>query len=122
VALHTTPENFRAEISRHMLVRKHIAEVCRLHPNQLTNYINGNIPLPGWAAHNIGKAINELTTLRLFDVSMELDYIVPVKGRPANRTRQLGQGLEPYVSKQRRRNERKRKLRERAALARELGV
>lgn len=103
MALHVTPENIRAEISRHLLVRRDIADEIQMNPRQLTNYVNGTTPLPGWAAHNLGLAINILTGMRIFDIDPELGYLRPKLGRPPLRTRQWGMGLEPYESKRKKR-------------------
>jgi hypothetical protein len=77
-----TPENFRAEIARHYLDRASICQHNGMHPNELSMYINGVRPLTGWAAHNIGYAINRATDMMIFDVDMSKGAIKATRGRP----------------------------------------
>jgi hypothetical protein len=77
-----TPENLRAEISRHMLDRQSICDQIGMHVNSLSMYVNGIRPIPGWAAHNLGWAINTVTGLLLFDVDMQIGPLEPPRGRP----------------------------------------
>lgn len=102
MALHPTPENFRAQIAKNMLSRGAVCDIIGMNRNQLTNYINGNIPLTGWAAHNIGYGINMATSSRLFSVDESLGLITPRPGRPAG-IRSDSPSLELYQRKRRRR-------------------
>lgn len=103
MALAPTPENFRAEIARHMLIRKQIGEAIGMRSNRVVDYVNGVLPLTGWAAHNIGLGINEMTGLRVFDVDEEKGFIRPKRGRPARLRSGSGIGLDPYVARSKRR-------------------
>lgn len=107
MALACTPENFRAEIGRHLLTRRVVSEVIGLTPNRFTDYVNGTKPMPDWAAHNIGWAINSVTGLRLFGVDQSLGVIKPKRGRPVTNGEGMGLGLDPYVSRSRRRYRRR---------------
>jgi len=87
-----------------MIIRKEVADLISMHPNLLTNFVNGNKPLTAWAAHNIGLGINHVTGMRLFEVQDELGIMIPSKGRPP-KLGFRGYGLKPYtpVKKRRRR-------------------
>lgn len=78
-----TPENLRAEISRHLLDRQSICDQIGMHVNALSMYVNGIRPIPGWAAHNMGWAINTVTGLLLFDVDMQIGPLETPLGRPS---------------------------------------
>jgi hypothetical protein len=78
-----TPENLRAEMYRHQLTRAAICALIGMHPNALSMYLNGVRPLSGWAAHNIGWAMNTTTGLMLFDIDMAIGPIEPPRGRPS---------------------------------------
>jgi hypothetical protein len=78
-----TPDNLRAEIYRHRLDRESICEPIGMHVNALSMYVNGLRPIPGWAAHNIGWAINATTGIRIFDIDMDIGPVEPPRGRPS---------------------------------------
>lgn len=83
MALAPTPENFRAELARHCLTRKLVAELIAMHPNLFSQLVNGTKPLRGWQAHNIGLGINLATGLRLIDVDEDAGILpAPPRGRP----------------------------------------
>ena len=96
MALALTPENFRAEMSRHMLTRGVICDLIGMNRNQFTNFVNGNTPLTDWAAHNIGYGINLATDMRLFAVDPTLGLLSAPRGRPSRRG-PVGYGLDPYI-------------------------
>lgn len=93
-----TPENLRAEMNRHKLDRQAICDPIGMHVNALSMYANGLRPIPGWAAHNIGWAINATTGIRLFDIDMNIGPLEPPRGRPSP--------LKLYVPKRRKRSTR----------------
>lgn len=78
-----TPENIRAEVNRHQLTRRSICELIGMHVNAFSMFANGVRPMPGWAQHNIGWAINTTTNLMVFDVDMSIGPIQPPRGRPS---------------------------------------
>lgn len=82
MALHPTPENFRAQMAKNMLTRKAVCELIGMNVNQFTNYVNGNVPLTGWAAHNIALGLNYATESRLFNIDERLGLMIPTLGRP----------------------------------------
>jgi hypothetical protein len=77
MALAPTPENFRAEIARHLLSRRVICQVIGMNPNLFSQFVSGTKPLQGWAAHNIGIGINAVTGLKLIDVDMARGVVEP---------------------------------------------
>lgn len=101
MALHPCAESFRAEIGRHMLLRVELAKTIGMTSQLFTDYLNGNKPLPDWAAHNIALAINCATGMRLFHVA-QLGKIDPPRGRPPSRGFR-GYGLKPYTPRRKRR-------------------
>lgn len=77
-----TPENLRAEMYRHKLTRAAVCDLIGMHVNAFSMYVNGVRPIPGWAAHNMGWAMNTATGLMLFDIDMTIGPLQPPRGRP----------------------------------------
>ncbi len=82
MALQPTAENFRAELSRHMVDRRLVYEAIGMHRNLFSAYVTGLKPLMGWSAHNIGWGINTVVGRYLFDVDMTRGVLTPKRGRP----------------------------------------
>lgn len=80
-------ENFRAEMARHRLSRAAISAPIKMHPNQLSMFLNGVRPLSGWAAHNIGWAFNHTTGQKIFAVDMDAGPLPAPQGRPRQKVR-----------------------------------
>ena len=98
MALAPTPENFRAEIARYSLSRNELCSLIGMHPDVWSRFVTGRRPLQGWAAHNIGWAINTATGRYLIDVTKGVGVLpAPRSGRSAgwnrpNRVRPLRGG------------------------------
>lgn len=74
-----TAENFRSYIARYRLKREEIGSLIGMNLNLLSMYTNEGRKMPGWAAHNIGYAINTLTGKNIFAVDMRLGVLPPMR-------------------------------------------
>jgi hypothetical protein len=74
-----TSKNIRSELARHRIRRRTICEIIGMHPNLMSAYTTGHKPIPDWAAHNIGYAINAWTEQQIFDVEMERGVLPAVR-------------------------------------------
>lgn len=106
MALACTPENFRAEMHRHMLRRADVCNLINMRLNRFTDYVNGNLPLTDWAGHNIGWGINAVTGRRVFAVDDSRGVVIPPRGRPRLPPHR-GLGLDPYIPAARRKYRRR---------------
>lgn len=73
-----TAPHLRSEIARRRIRRDQIHALIRMHPNMISALLNEQRPLPAWAAHNLGYAVNKVTGLPVFNVDERLG-VVPAR-------------------------------------------
>lgn len=95
MAVAPTPDNFRAEIARRNLRRAELCVLIGMNPTAWSQFVSGTRPLQGWAAHNIGFAINTACKLKVIDVDMEIGVRTPP--RPGKQTGWRKLGTTPSV-------------------------
>lgn len=97
-------ENFRAEMARHQLTREAVCSLIGMHVNTLSNFTNGFRPMPYWAEHNIGYAINRTTGIRIFEIEMGKG-VLPNERAPFRYRRNLRPSVRLATPKRRRRRQ-----------------
>jgi hypothetical protein len=67
--------HLRSEIARRRIRRDEITRVIGMHPNMISALLNEARPMPRWAGHNLGYAVNTITKLPVFNVDMQIGVL-----------------------------------------------